>query len=555
VASLVVFLCYFFSPRPVGQTLSVGPMAALTTQPGGAFVPITSQLGINFHHQRVAELTDIGLITGSGVSLSDFDGDGRTDIYLVNATPPGTTVHRSCALYLNQEVGGFRSIPEAGGADPPGMNMGAVSADYDNDGDLDLYVTSLGRDHLFRNDGRAHFEDVTDTAGIHDTEWSTAAAFADYDADGDLDLFVAHYLAYDVDQLPRRVSRSLDRDEPAAFNPYLYQSRPDTLLRNEGDGTFTDVTRQAGIGDHPGKGLGVAFTDLNADGRPDIYVVNDVSADALYLNRGDGTFVEIAVTAGVNDPRGGMGATIGDYDHDGALDLFVTHWQDELNVLYRNLGSLGVHVTGRPDLDLIFDDVTGVVGLGRSGLGFTGWGTVFLDADHDGDLDLYVTNGYTSPQPGDPSTCVSQRDQIFINESGRFVDRSAELLDGVSARAGRGLAAADLDGDGDLDLVRTSNNGPAVVLENRLARGHWLIVEPTGPLVIGSLIRVTSGGREQTRVIQAGTSYLSSEPPVAHFGLGAAAVADRVEVVWPDEHRRVWTQVPADRRFTAESMP
>ncbi len=565
-ASLAAFFGYFFFPRSWFE----GPPPGGSEREGEVFLvgfmPVATEWGIQFYHQGLAELPDISHITGSGVALGDLDGDGRNDIYLVNSTPEATETQRPCMLYLNRGRGGFAAVPNAGGANPAGLNMGAVCADYDNDGDLDLYVTRIGPDRLFRNDGRAHFEDVTASAGIDNRRWSTGAAFADYDRDGDLDLFVANYVVFDPEHLPAEAATALVRDELAAFNPHLFPSEPDLLLRNEGDGTFSDVTGQAGIVDETGKGLAAVFTDLNDDGWADIYVVNDVSPNALYVNQG-GRFAEKGVAAGVADPRGGMGIAVGDYDLDGYLDLFSTHRQDDLNVLYRNLGPPvnGRIDRGRPpdssspqetgSFDLRFDDATVAAALGRTGLGLTGWGTVFFDADHDGDLDLYITNGYTSPGTGKPGTCEPQPDRLLINVSGRFVDRSIELLRGVPVSTGRGLAAADLDGDGDLDLVRTANNGAAAVLENWCAQGHWLIVRPLGTLVVGCRVSVTSRGRQQLRVIQAGTSFLSCQPPEAHFGLGTSTIVSRLEVTWPDGRRRVWRDVSGDQRFVAEPMP
>jgi len=569
-ASLAAFFGYFFFPRSLVHYRRPSGGGREPRASSAGFALVAAEWGVEFEHQQLAVLPDIAHITGSGVTLADFDGNGWTDVYLLNSTPQGAGAHRHCALYLNGGGGRFTSVPDAGGADPGGLNMGAVCADYDNDGDLDLYVTRIGPDLLFRNDGTGHFEDVTAKAGIDNPRWGTSAAWADYDRDGDLDLFVANYVAYHPDHLSTAPARAGDRTDLAAFNPYVFPSQADVLLRNEGDGTFTDVTAEVGINDTDGKGLGVAFTDLNDDGWPDIYVVNDVSRNALYGNEGGGRFVEKGLPAGVDDVRGGMGIAVGDYDLDGYLDIFSTHWQNELNVLYRNFGpplsgpvgvappSAGSSPGQTGGFELSFDDVTMRAHLSSTSRGLTGWGTVFFDADQDGDLDLYITNGYTSPESpdmGKPSTCVPQPDRLLINESGRFANRSAELLGGVAMSAGRGLAAADLDGDGDLDLVRTANNGQTIVLENRYAAGHWLIVKPAATLVVGCRVRVTSGGREQLRVIQAGTSFLSCEPPEAHFGLGTSTVAARVEVIWPDGRQRVWRNVPADQRFVAEPMP
>lgn len=558
LASVIAFFGYFFliptSVDRIGQGVP-GPRGQDT--PSEGFVPANVLWGIAFHHQELAELPDIGHVTGAGVAISDFNGDGRLDVYLPNSTSGAASRHRPCGLYLARADGGFEVVPEAGGADPGGLNMGAYAVDYDGDGDMDLFITRLGPDLLFENDGSARFHNATARSGIDNRRWSTGAAWADYDRDGDLDLYIVNYLAFDPDDLPTEVTRALDREEEAKFNPYLFDGVADVLFRNNGDGTFTEVTSELGITETEGKGLSVAFVDLNADDWPDLYVTNDVSPNTLYVNQQGSVFVDRGVAAGVADPRAGMSVSVGDYDLDGHFDLFCTHWQDQVNVLYRNAGSLSFSGLAARDAEdqgypLVFDDVTEMAGLSRCGLGLTGWGALMFDADHDGDLDLYITNGYTSPDHADRGTCVPQPDRLLINENGRFVDRSLDLLSRVPPGAGRGLAAGDLDGDGDLDLVRTNNNGPALVLENRLADGHWLIVRPAGPVVVGCRISLISGGRQQVRIIQGGMSFLSSGPAEAHFGLGAYDVVASLEVIWPDGHRRVWRNVRADQRFTAE---
>ncbi len=553
---LAVFFVYFFWPKSPAAPEFPAPDRERPASPTRGLVYRPDGMGIRFHHQHAAPLRDIAHVTGSGVCLADFNGDDHLDVFLVNASPSDSQTGCEHGLFVGDGRGRFTAVPGAGGVACDGLSMAAVAGDYDNDGDLDLFITRVGPDRLFRNDGAGRFEDVTAAAGISTSGWGTAAAWADYDRDGDLDLFVANYVTYDPAHVPTQPAGPSDRDELAAFNPYVYDSEPDRLLRNDGDGTFSDVTERARLEDASGKGLGAVFVDLNDDDWPDIYVVNDVSTNRLYLNRRDGTFEEAGGLAGVADPRSGMGITVGDVDGDGRWDLFSTHWQDELNVLYRHVRDLeGGHSATTVPVPL-FGDVTARAGLARHalGLGATGWGAVFFDADHDGDLDLYWTNGYTSPAGQAVDTCVKQPDLFAMNESAVFAP-ATQLLRNVPPGAGRGLAAGDLDGDGDLDLIRTNNNGEVVVIENRLATGHWLIVKPAGALAVGCRVRITAGAKQQERVIVAGDSFLSCGPPEAHFGLGSEAAASEVEVRWPDGRRKTWQNVAADQRFIARAEP
>jgi hypothetical protein len=317
-------------------------------------------------------------------------------------------------------------------------------------------------------------------------------------------------------------------------------------LRNNGDGTFSDVTQTAGVVDNGGKGLGVAFADLSNDGLPDLVIVNDVSPNAFLVNIGGGKFADRSLVSGLADPRSGMGIAVGDYDHDGWFDLFSTHWQDESNVLFRNLG--GTVAAGGT---LLFEDVTPVVGLALPSIGFTGWGTCWADFDQDGDLDLLVVNGYTSPAPTEPRQCIGQPAMLFMNSDGRFTNQSDRYgLAGLSTWAARGAAAADLDDDGDLDVVVTTNNGPARLLENRMATGHWLKVRPEGAQPVGTVVRVVAAGRPQQRILLAGTSYLCSEPPIAHFGLGDTTRVEQVELRWPDGTTKRLREVAVDQTLS-----
>ncbi len=551
VGGLATLLFFFFrGPPSVGLTLlptTPGTAMPSDRQGGSAlvgFVALAEDSGVDVHHTSRGALADIRHATGAGVGLADLNGDGLIDLFLVaSVVGPVGRQEVDDIICLNRGDLRFDCRPIGRGYGMDEFGMGCAIADYDADGDPDVYVTALGANRLLRNDGEARFVDVAAEAGVADPSWGAGAAFADYDGDGRLDLYVANYLRFNVADIPTQVAAAFDRDEPPAFSPYVFPPEADVLFHNNGDGTFSDATSAAGLSDSNGKGLGVAFADLNTDGRADLAVVNDVSPNAFWLNSGSGRFVDQSVISGLADPRSGMGIAVADYDEDGAFDLFSTHWQDESNVLYRNLSV----TLGSADPPL-FEDVTQAAGLAAPSIGSTGWGTCWGDFDHDGDLDLLVVNGYTSPAPSKPQQCIGQAAMLFMNERGRFTNRAAQHgLGPLSEAAGRGAATADLDDDGDLDLVVTTNNGPAFVFENRMAAGHWLKVAPRGGQAVGAVVRITSGGRRQQRILLAGSSYLSSEPLVAHFGLGETSTVERVEVHWPDGRVAALTNARADQ--------
>jgi hypothetical protein len=521
--------------------------------PGG-FSDGTDRSGIRFSHENGASPRKFMPETmGGGGLIFDYDADGWPDIFLVDSgslVDPEAASRAGHRLYRNDLDGTFSDVTTGSGIGMSGFGMGACAADYDNDGRVDLYVTSFGPNVLYRNAGSGRFVDVTPTAGVGTPLWSASCAFGDIDNDGDADLYVTHYVDFDpVD------NHKFCGDEAEGgrvyCHPNVYNGLSDILYRNNGDGTFSDVSREAGIYSTEGKGLGVVFGDYDDDGWVDIYVANDSVRNFLYHNQGDGTFVDEALVAGVafgpnGMPLAGMGTDLGDVDGDGLEDFFVTNLSLQTHNLYRNLGGG------------IFDEITARSGVGMATRPFVGFGTAFLDFDNDADLDLAVANGDVVDNIAAyyPDRTYPQRNLLLENTGGgAFRDLGEDAGEGFAlVKVSRALAVGDLDNDGDLDLVIVNNGQTADVLLNEQEGNHALILRMVGTRSsrdgIGARLRAWVGDAVMVREVRAGSSYLGQNDLRVHFGTGSSSVVDRIEVRWPSGIVDVLEEIAADQIVT-----
>lgn len=507
------------------------------------FSQVTAEAGIDFVHYNGFSGEYYYIETfGGGAAFFDYDNDGWLDLYLVNGTyikgypPDPLPVNR---LYRNIGDGHFSDITAISNLADSQYGFGVSAADYDADGDQDLFIANYGPNTFYRNDGTA-FSEIGATIGVDDPRWGSSAGFLDYDADGDLDLFVANYVHFSLTD-----NTVCKQGKVRSYcQPDVYEPTSDLLYRNDGT-AFSNITAAAGIA-LKGRGLGVAFSDYDLDGDTDIYVANDGNMNFLYDNR-QGHFSEVGLTAGTRyneygHADAGMGVDFGDYDSDGDQDLFVTNFTKETNNLYRN--------EGQGDFTL----ATSATGLAGPSLKPLGFGTRFFDYDLDTDLDLFVANGHVVDQiaAADPEQTYYQSNQMFRNEDGtRFADISSELgADFTAANVGRATAVADYDNDGDQDLlVTTVANAPRLLRNDGSNHRHWLLVELVGarhPDALGARVTVITGDRRQVRERQSGGSYLASHDPRLHFGLDTATRAD-IEIRWPDGMRQRLDDIAADQ--------
>ena len=512
------------------------------------FTDVTAESGITFHHRFGDEdLSSILETTGSGCAFFDYDNDGYLDLYVVNGCylegiSESDSIYKGIRLtnhlYRNNGDGTFADITEQAHVGDGGYGMGCVVGDYDNDGDSDIYVTNYGRNTLYRNNGDGTFTDVTEQAGVGDNLWGVGATFFDYENDGDLDLYVGNYLEFDPEY---RLYYEADEFP----GPLAYPGQPDVLYRNNGDGTFTDVTETAGVLNE-GRAMGVLSTDYDNDGFVDLFIANDAMENYLYHNNRDGTFTNVGLESGTafsehGDATASMGGDFGDIDFDGDLDLLVPDMT--FNSLYRNLGNG------------YFEDVSVSIGVAELSGQYWSWGGDFFDYDNDGDLDIFICNGNGHRLEG------TQEELILTNTAltnGERIFQDAAGQSGTYFRhksVSRGMAVGDYDNDGDLDVFVLNLDQPSILLRNDGGnRNNWLMFHLIGTKSnrdsLGARVTVRAGNWSQFEEKKSATSYLSQNDPRLHFGLSNKAQADEVIIRWPSGATQRLTNVKANQVVT-----
>lgn len=503
------------------------------------FVDAARGAGIAFTHFNDVRTSVLPEDMGSGMAWGDYNGDGLSDLFIVNSSRDerGDDPADRGKLYRNLGDGTFRDVTEDSGIKQTGLGMGAIWFDYDGDGNIDLFITGYGWQKLFRNRGDETFEDVTDASGLAiDDGWPAGATVADYDLDGDLDLYVPHYIDFQYDAIPKVTDPSgqWGLEVPSTLNPLSYEPLPNAFYRNNGDGTFSEKSESAGVVNPDGRSLQAVFSDFNNDGLPDLFVANDTSPDMLFVNNGDGTFKNVSEYARTADARGSMGVAVGDYDGDLDWDIWVTHWVAQDDALFRNMSE-----DPTEDELRFVDKIASAVG--ESSLSYVGWGVGFLDFDNDGWLDVFVVNGSTFEEPGTGQKLEPMRNLLFRNRGdGTFV-----LANSVAGEAwetenvGRGASFADYDNDGDLDIFILARGEGVRLLQNQGGNSkNWLAVELRGPpgnrQAVGARVTLSAGGMTQARELTVGSSYLSMNDTRIHFGLGKNELVDWVEIRWPN---------------------
>jgi len=552
--SLVLLVCLLL-PQPLSHGEGQGPKAQ--PAPGLRFTDATASSGISFQHVVSLEKRYLMESMSGGVLLLDYDQDGWLDIYFTNAPSVEMALDGKkarSALYHNNGDGTFTDVTDRAGVGYPCWAMGGAVADYNNDGWPDILVTCAQGVVLYRNNGDGTFTDVTKEAHLTDARWTTGAAFTDYDGDGFVDLMVSRYVEFDLKNLPPfGVGPTCHyRGIPVQCGPRGMKGLGDSLYHNNGDGTFTEVSKQAGVDDPAGYyGLGLVWSDFHGDGRPDLFIADDSTPNYLYRNDGNGHFTNVSFLSGtaVNSDGGemaGMGVAVCDYNHSGRFSISVTNFEDQGETLYRNDG------------DMNFSEVSRAAGIKSTTARYLGWGIGCVDLDNDGWPDLMLVNGHVYPQVDSlkEGAKYKERKLVFLNQhDGTFRDVSEAVGPALAAaQASRGAAFGDLDNDGRIDVVVENIDGAPLVLRNEGPNtNHWISLQLIGTrsnrLAIGAKVKAVAGPLAQIDEVRSGGSYLSQNDPRVHFGLGAVEKLDSIEIRWPSGGTETLRNTPADRFY------
>jgi len=546
---------------------------ALTRQlpsgyPDWKFEDVSHSAGIDFIHFQGERSIQLPEDMGSGAAWGDYDNDGWLDLYVVNESGPLTITDEDeqltkahNVLYRNLGNGSFADVTSQAGVGFRGCGQGAAWGDYNNDGYLDLVVTSYGEIILYRNNRDGTFTNVSELSHIGGrTGFWSGASWSDYNLDGYPDLYICGYVKYNFDPDNQNLqTRQYNSVIPAALNPSTYKPQANLFFVNNGDGTFSEKAQWAGVDNPSGRSLSAAWCDFDEDGWPDLYVANDISDNVLYHNNGDGTFQDISHEAWVADYRGAMGLAVGDWDGDADMDIFVTHWIAQENALYNNLHTEYAEADIQAGSPMNFTDIADQKGVGQIALDYIGWGTALCDFDNDGFLDLIISNGSTFQVEDNPKLLIPMQLQILWNKNpqqGYFDVSSVSGSAFEDKIVGRGLAVGDYDNDGDADVFVVVNGGRALLLQNTApTENHWLKLLLRGVesnrFALGARIKVYSGGRVYLREVGSGSSYLSQNAVgEVLVGLGSAVRYDSLKVIWPGGRQQSLPGGSADRLVT-----
>ncbi|HHL32038.1 MAG TPA: CRTAC1 family protein, partial [Oceanospirillales bacterium] len=521
-----------------------------------AFVEVSEGAGIDFEHFPGKRQSLLPEDMGSGVAWGDYNNDGLVDLFLVNFKGSindknGKAQH---GLYQNNGDGTFNNVTTQVGLDKPSYGMGVAWGDFDNDDDLDLYISNYGANQLYRNDGDAGFTDISTQAGVAHTGFGAGVSWGDFNHDGLIDLYLCNYVKFINDNsMSLGMNKQYNTEIPYTINPSSYDAASNQLYQNNGDGTFTDVAKQAGVENKNGRSLVAAWFDFDNDGYQDLYIANDISENGVYHNNQDGTFTDIGASSLAADYRGAMGLAVGDYDNDQDLDLFVTHWLAQENALFRNNVSMNWK-TDDGNKKIFFVDEGEIMGLGQISLRTVGWSTAFTDFDNDGLLDLWVVNGSTLQQQADSSLLEPQQLHLFRQQQGKgFYEISKFAGAALSTEfVGRGGAQADFNNDGKIDLAIMRYGESPLLLENTSKnQANWikfrLRQQGKNTRALGTRVKIRTADTWQTAEIGAQGLYLSQNNTDVHFGLGKHQQIDEIIIVWSDGEQQKLSAIQANQ--------